>query len=95
LEILQRLARFADHPYSSHVVQLLDHFECVGPNGRHICLVLELSWQDFGSFSQGYEREPDSRLRLTKKVTKQLIHALEYMDVCEIIHHGITSIPLH
>jgi serine/threonine-protein kinase SRPK3 len=95
LDILQHLARFADHPYSSHLVQLLDHFECVGPDGRHICLVLELSWQDFGSFSQGYESELDNRLRLIKKITKQLIQALEYMNVSRIIHHGISFVPLH
>jgi len=31
----------ADEAARDHVVRLLDHFTCVGPNGEHDCLVLE------------------------------------------------------
>ena len=31
------------HSRKSHIIQLLDQFELIGPNGRHLCLVVELS----------------------------------------------------
>lgn len=89
LEVLRHMASHADHPFSSCVVQLLDHFEFVGPQEKHLCLVLELQWQDFVSFSRGYGREPEMRLRLIKKVAKQLLHALDYLEACGVVHNGI------
>ena len=69
------------------MVQLLDHFEYTGPNGTHLCLVLELMWQDVESFLQGY-REAELRLQLTKRISKQLLRALDYLRICGIIHNG-------
>lgn len=36
----------ANDPGHSHVVQMFDSFEIMGPNGKHVCMVFEvaLTW---------------------------------------------------
>lgn len=79
------------HP---HVIKLLDHFEYRGENGMHLCLILELMWDNVSNFFQGYGADPNIRLALTKTVTKQLINGLKFMDKCGVIHNGI-NFSLH
>ncbi|KAG6178158.1 hypothetical protein E4U36_006674 [Claviceps purpurea] len=43
-----------DHPGSSYVCQMLDHFTHVGPNGTHTCLVLELVGPNVAEFVDCY-----------------------------------------
>ena len=42
LSIMQHLSQqIGSDSTSAHVITLLDHFYCQGPNGTHLCLVLE------------------------------------------------------
>lgn len=70
-----------------HVCQLLDSFTHQGPNGTHICLVLEalsLSVLDV------YRALPGAMpLPLLKRVCKHVLRALCYLhEECGIIHTG-------
>lgn len=71
-----------------HVCQLLDNFTHQGPNGNHICLVLEamnLSVLDV------YRALPGAMpLPLLKRVCKHVLDALQYLHECGIIHTGNT-----
>ena len=71
-----------------HVCQLLDSFTHQGPNGNHICLVLEamsLSVLDV------YRAFPCAMpLPLLKRVCKHVLRALQYLHECGIIHTGNT-----
>jgi serine/threonine-protein kinase SRPK3 len=91
LEVMQKLAQVnPDHPTaSSHVVQLLDHFEYQVTNGTHLCLVLELMWQDVQGFVEGY-RDSDATLRfpVVKIIAKQVVEGLEYLHRSGVIHNG-------
>ncbi|KJA15913.1 hypothetical protein HYPSUDRAFT_91667 [Hypholoma sublateritium FD-334 SS-4] len=79
------------NPQSSgyrHVCQLLDEFTHQGPNGNHVCLVLEamsLSVLDV------YCALPDAMpLPLLKRVCKHVLRALCYLhEECGIIHTDI------
>jgi serine/threonine protein kinase len=72
------------------VVQLLDHFEYTGPNGTHLCLVLELMWQDVWGFLEGYrhDAEPEYRLPLVKRISRQLAEGLKFLHTCGVVHNG-------
>jgi len=86
LKVLQeRDPQFCGSP---HVCQLLDNFTHQGPNGNHICLVLEpmgLSILDL------YRALPGAMpLPLLKRVTKHVLRALGYLhEECGIIHADI------
>ena len=71
-----------------HVCQLLDNFTHQGPNGNHICLVLEamsLSVLDV------YRAIPGAMpIPLLKRVSKHVLRALQYLHECGIIHTGNT-----
>ena len=71
-----------------HICQLLDNFTHQGPNGNHICLVLEAM-----SFSvlDVYDALPGAMpLPLLKRVCKHVLRALQYLHECGIIHTGNT-----
>jgi serine/threonine-protein kinase SRPK3 len=76
----------SQHPSAGYVVQLIDSFEHPGPNGIHLCLVLELMSQTVSSFLEGYAAE--IRLAVAKKFTSQLLRGLEFLDSCGVIHNG-------
>lgn len=84
LHILERISGG-----SEHITQLLDHFELAGPNGTHLCLVLEVMWQNVLGFLEGYSNEP-ALVPLVKKISKQVIQGLQYLQTMGIIHNGIT-----
>ena len=88
LAVLQRLQQ-SQHLETEYVVQLLDYFEHFGRNGTHLCLVLELMWQDLMLFFQGYYDNPGGRLRLVKPITKQILRGLESLhSTCGLVHNG-------
>lgn len=69
------------NPGKGHVVQLLDRFELVGPNGRYLCLVVE---------ALGPRIEPDD---LSPKgawdIARQLVEATAYFQDLGIVHGGM------
>lgn len=78
------------HPQADNIIQLLDHFEHVGPNGVHLCLVLELMWTDVSDLMGGYHGYPEIRTVISKEVTRQALHGLEILSELKIAHNGRT-----
>jgi serine/threonine-protein kinase SRPK3 len=87
---LKVLLRIKEHSQPSCVIELLDHFEHVGPNGRHLCLVLELMWTDVSNFMKGQYRWPEIRMTASKEVTRQVLKGAEKLAQIGIIHNGLT-----
>ena len=72
-----------------HLCLLLDNFTLQGPNGNHICLVLEAMGL---SVLDVYHALPGAMpLPLLKRVCKHVLRALRYLhEECGIIHTGKT-----
>lgn len=71
-----------------YVCHLVDDFELKGPNGNHVCLVLELMGEDLGSFGvwfQGF-MVPTTVMR---KFSLQLVAALDFAHESNVIHTGM------
>ena len=86
--VLQRLAQGpADHAGKMHVVNLLDRFELVGPNGQHICLVMELLGPRL-RWGCGPDLEDEIGRVTAWKISKQLVEATAYMHSLGITHGG-------
>ncbi|OJI89146.1 hypothetical protein ASPTUDRAFT_80083 [Aspergillus tubingensis CBS 134.48] len=90
LEILKHL-READpnHPGYQHITVLLDDFTYISRSGtQHVCLVMEPMAEDMKTFPLFFEgaRIPN---HIMKKVTKQLLSALDYAHACGVIHTDI------
>ncbi|KAL6806353.1 kinase-like domain-containing protein [Trichoderma sp. SZMC 28013] len=90
LQILQTITRAGDptHPGHKHVSHLLDSFYHEGPNGRHLCIVLELLGPKISSV---VNRQPNYRLygRLARRVSSQLLLAVDYIRSCGVAHGDI------
>jgi serine/threonine-protein kinase SRPK3 len=71
-----------------HVIELLDHFEHTGPNGTHLCLILELMWRDVGIFVPGHYGWPDIRTAIAKVIATQALSGLETLRQSGIMHNG-------
>lgn len=86
-EEVQTLKRLTEgptsHPGKSHVVQLLDQFELVGPNGRHLCLVI----QALGPRIEPSELSP----RAGWMLARQLVEAIAYFHDLGIVHGGTSK----
>jgi serine/threonine-protein kinase SRPK3 len=72
-----------------HVCQLLDNFTHQGPNGNHICLVLEAMSLSALDLYRSTLPGP-MPLPLLKRVCKHVLRALQYLHECGIIHTGNT-----
>ncbi|KAJ8110712.1 hypothetical protein ONZ43_g5805 [Nemania bipapillata] len=90
LEILRHLQAndLHSHPGRSNVTQLLDFFSHEGPNGRHLCLVLELlgprvSW--VAEKSQNYRLNAD----LARRVSGHVAEAVAYLHSRGVAHGDI------
>ncbi|PPQ86170.1 hypothetical protein CVT24_002445 [Panaeolus cyanescens] len=71
-----------------HVCQLLDSFTCKGPNGDHICLILEP--MKFSVFDIYFSLPGAMPLPLLKRISKHVLSALQYLhDDCGIVHTDI------
>ena len=92
LNILQRVASAnPQHPGKSRIIQLLDHFECYGPHGIHLCLVLEVLGPSLSDIQRLYhEEQREIPSIIVKRVVKQLLLGLDYLHRhCGIVHTGI------
>lgn len=81
----------ATHPGYFRVVHLLDFFVLEGINGQHVCLVYKAMGESLSRFGA---KLPEMKLPLMamKRVTRQLLEALDYVHSCGIIHTGKLSI---
>ncbi|QYS95402.1 Protein kinase domain-containing protein [Trichoderma simmonsii] len=90
LQILQTITRTGDttHPGHKHVSHLMDSFYHEGPNGRHLCIVLELLGPKISSV---VNRRPNYRLdgRLARRISSQLLLAVDYIRSCGVTHGDI------
>ena len=73
------------HPGKSHIMQLLDQFELIGPNGRHLCLVVEA----LGPRIESDELSPEPAW----EIARQLVEATAYFHDLGIVHGGKFCVP--
>ena len=89
LQILQSVQETSDssHPGRMHVSQLLDWFYHDGPNGRHLCIVLELLGPQLSAVA---EKCQNYRLdgNLARRVSRQLLYATSYLHSRGVAHGG-------
>lgn len=76
-----------NHPGKAHIIQLLDRFEHVGPNGSHPCLVIELLGPSVLSEAESYA---SSRLpgEIAWEASRQTLQALAYIHANDVAHGG-------
>ncbi|EPE09528.1 serine protein kinase sky1 [Ophiostoma piceae UAMH 11346] len=91
LELLEKISEQASQnkPGGEHVLGLLDDFKHKGPNGQHVCLVLEAMGPDVGQFRDlfAHRRLP---LPMAKQATRDMVAALAFLhDACGIIQTDI------
>ncbi|KAG6109185.1 hypothetical protein E4U13_006045 [Claviceps humidiphila] len=87
LKMLQALSALPkDHPGSSYVCQMLDHFTHVGPNGTHTCLVLELVGPNVAEFVDCYGMYDRLPAKLAKLFAKQALQGLDFLATNNIGH---------
>ena len=86
LDVMKRIGAYQNEPGAAHVIHLLDHFEQPGSAGAHLCLVLELMWQNAIDFCKGLD--DDTRLAVVRQVSAQSLRGLEFLHECGIIHNG-------
>lgn len=80
------------HPGYQHCCRFYETFTEMGPEGRHVCLVMEPLGMNLAEYRQLF---PGTQLPLpaVKRVTKQTLLALDYIHVeCGIIHSGAVSV---
>ncbi len=71
---------------SDHIVQLLDHFYHVGPNGKHMCMVFEVLGDNLLTLIRHYNYQ-GIPLQLVKEISYQICLALDVLHrECQIIH---------
>jgi serine/threonine-protein kinase SRPK3 len=80
---------------SSNVVQLLDDFRLEGPNGSHLCLVLELLGPTINITVDDYHQVGE-RLDAESivKISTQLLGALAFLHEKGYAHGGIVDYSL-
>lgn len=74
-----------------YVCHLVDDFEIKGPNGDHVCLVLELMGENLRTFGVWFQEHMVPTL-LMRKLTFQLVCALDFAHESNVIHTG-KSLP--
>ena len=73
---------------SEYIMDLFDHFEHTGENGKHLVLVLEVMWVNLHQFMAGYSKNAEMRMAIAKTIVPQLLQGLQAIQTCGIIHNG-------
>ena len=86
IKLLQRIGKTsASHNGGKFLLQLVEHFEVEGPNGRHICLALELlGCSLLRCYKPGREGMP---LDKVKGVMGQVMQGLDFLHTKAMIIH--------
>ena len=73
---------------SEYIMDLFDHFEFAGVNGKHLVLVLEVMWMSLYHFMAGYSKDAEMRMAIARTIAPQLLQGLQAIQTCGIIHNG-------
>lgn len=85
IEILSAIAA-GDSSNNKSVVRLIDHFRHVGPNGQHLCMVLEFLGDSLLRLIK-YNRYKGLEMQRVKEICKCILTALDYLHrELRIIH---------
>ncbi|EFW23378.1 conserved hypothetical protein [Coccidioides posadasii str. Silveira] len=88
-EILSRILEVSNkssHGGRNHVLSLLDQFKHTGPNGDHVCFVLDVLGHHLDFQAAKYE-DGQLPLKSVKVITRQLLLGLDFLHrECGIIH---------
>ena len=86
LSMLLHLSRSTlKHPGKEYVVQLLDYFEHVGPNGTHLCLVLPFMVINGSDIVLSFK---PTHAEYVRSISRQLSLGLDYLHAEGILHCG-------
>lgn len=89
---LQTMKELASHPPSpTHVVQLLDDFDLMGPNGFHKCLVYELLGPNIPDVVDAHFSGGRLPGKLAKIIAKQSLSGLNDLHQRNIGHGGTVT----
>ena len=77
----------SSHPGREFIVRLLDEFIINGPNGEHLCLVLELARCSIAACQDDYATSMFS-VEAARSITAQLILGISYVHSLGILHGG-------
>lgn len=74
-------------PGHDYICHLVDDFEHTGPNGKHVCLILELMGETLRSFGTLFKKHmiPNPLMR---RFAAYLVLALQYAHESNVIHTG-------
>lgn len=76
---------FPERPFSG-VVQLVDYFEHLGPNGKHVCMVFETMGPNVLALIKRYNFK-GIPLNIVRKLATHTLIGLDYLHrICGIIH---------
>lgn len=67
------------------MVELLDHFEHQGPNGKHLCLIFPVMVSD-GEAMTATSQSRD--ISYVQSISKQIILGLDFLHKSGLIHCG-------
>ncbi|KAL8860885.1 MAG: hypothetical protein Q9178_002640 [Gyalolechia marmorata] len=84
---------------SAHVITLLDHFYCQGPNGTHLCLVLEPMGASVADMREQLPQNKTARFRfgyvsrypkwMAKRVLTHMLRGIAFLHFRGVIHGDI------
>lgn len=77
IEVLSAIAN-GDPSNSKFVIRLIDHFKHVGPNGQHLCMVLEYLGDSILQLIR-YNRYKGLELNKVKEICKCILIGLDYV----------------
>jgi serine/threonine protein kinase len=83
LEVLKSIKSANTHSTNKYIVNLLDYFKI---RETHLCLVLEVMWQDALKFCLGFN--PEDRVLLVRQISNHVLLGLESLHSLGIIHNG-------
>ncbi|XP_021751705.1 SRSF protein kinase 3-like [Chenopodium quinoa] len=85
IEVLSAIAD-GDQTHSKYVVRLIDHFKHTGPNGQHLCMVLEFLGDSLLRLIR-YNHHKGMDLDKVREICKCVLMGLDYLHrECNIIH---------
>ncbi|GKZ35375.1 hypothetical protein AbraIFM66950_006003 [Aspergillus brasiliensis] len=72
-----------DHPGREHVIELLDHFYHIGPNGTHLCLVFPVMISDAQEMIVTWTPR---QAGYVQTVSQQILLGLDFLHNSDIVH---------